>query len=208
MERCVKLDLDIDLEPYADVLINRPSEYGPKSNPIGRNELIELVPELKRFNDVLRSRGLMISYPSVMSIQPGIYGIIHVDGELPKVIHDMKFNMPIRNGTAMTTRWYDLTGLPYDRIDWNFDRANLSEADLWLLNNPELLVNSHCVQSMKLDGPYLFNSGVPHNVDGRHSTDVRTILGMNIKRISTDLFLRWHERNLVIEAVAEYNQNS
>lgn len=206
MERYVKLDWNIDLAPYADALINRPSEWGPKSNPIKRNELFAIVPLLGELNRILATKDLIISYPSVMSIQPGTYGTLHVDGFLPEEIRDFKFNIPILNGDTMITRWYDLTGLPYDRIDWNFDRTNLSEADLWFLNNRDLLVNHHCVDSMVLDGPYLFNSGSPHNVDGRHATVTRTILSMNIKHISTEAFMRWSERQLVIDAVEELKQ--
>jgi hypothetical protein len=203
MELCVKLDWDIDLSKYAEPLINRPSEWGPKSNSIRRDLLLSIVPELKQLNDILNTKDLRIAYSSVMSIQPGTYGILHVDGFLPEETHDLKFNIPIVNGTGMITRWYDLTGLPYDRIDWNFDRTNLSEADLWFLSNAELLVEHHCVNSMVLDGPYLFNSGYPHNVDGRHATDTRTILGMNFERISTETFLKWCDRHIIIDAIAE-----
>jgi len=206
MEHYVKLDWNIDLAPHADALINRPSEWGPKSNPITRSELFEIVPVLGELNSILATRDLIISYPSVMSIQPGTYGTLHVDGFLPEEVHDFKFNIPILNGDKMTTRWYDLRGLPYDKIDWNFDRANLSEADQWFLANPDLLVNEHCVESLLLDGPCLFNSGSPHNVDGRHSQVTRTILGMNIKHISTDHFMRWAERQLVIDSVNELKQ--
>lgn len=205
--RSVKLQLDIDLEPYADALINRPSEHGPKSNPITRQELLDLVPQLAKLDQHLADYDLMISYPSVMSMNPGTYGIVHVDGALPYETHDMKFNIPIKNGTSMTTRWYDLTGLPYDKIDWNFDRQNLSEADFWFLSNADLLVNNHCVETLLLDGPHLFYSGSPHNVDGRHAKVVRSILGMNIKHKPTDTFLRWAQKDLVIKAVADYNQS-
>ena len=206
MERCVKLDWDIDLSKYSDALINRPSEWGPKSNPITVEELFSIVPELSELNRILSTRDLMICYPSVMSIQPGTYGTLHVDGFLPEEVHDFKFNIPILNGDQMITRWYDLTGLPYDRIDWNFDRTNLSEADLWFLSNSDLLVNNHCVESMVLDGPCLFNSGYPHNVDGRHCQVTRTILGMNVMRISTETFLKWCDRQLIIDSVNELKQ--
>jgi hypothetical protein len=206
MERCVKLDWDIDLSKYAEPLINRPSEWGPKSNPITRELLIDIVPELRQLDELLREREVSISFPSVMSIQPGTFGILHVDWKTDMKIHDFKFNIPIVNGDKMITRWYDLTGLPYDKINWEFDRSNLTQADLWFLQNQDILVQNHCLEEMRLDGPYLFNSGIPHNVDGRQCDSIRSILGMNLVHCKEQRFLSWSERQLVIDAIAELKQ--
>jgi hypothetical protein len=206
MERCVKLDWDIDLSKYADALINRPSETGPKSNPIERELLLEIVPEIKELDDVLATKGIGIAFSSVMSIEAGTFGVLHVDWKQDNQIHDFKLNIPIVNGSKMKTRWYNLTGLPYDTVDWAFDRSNLCAGDLWFLSHQELLVEHHCVETLELDGPYLFNSGIPHNVDGRHSLDTRSILGMNIVDIEHERFLTWNERQLVIDSVNELKQ--
>ncbi len=208
MSHFVKLDLNIDLSIHSDVLINRPSPYGPKSCPITRQELFNIVPKLGELDYYLGKQGLAIYGPSIMSIEPGTFGILHVDWAESNKINDLRLNIPIKNGTSMTTRWYDLTGLPYDKIDWTFDRSNLCEGDLWFLANQELLTTNHCVETLHLDRPCLFNSGIPHNVDGRHSSVTRSILGINIIKLATVELLQWQDKQQVIDAVAELVQNS
>jgi hypothetical protein len=209
MTNYVKLDWDIDLSKYAYELMNRPGEDEPKSRSIIREELFQIVPELAKLDKILSTKNLGIYGSSVMSINPGTYGTLHIDWEeVGTIPQTLRFNIPILNGDQMTTRWYDLSGLPYDRIDWKFDRANFSEADLWFVSNPELLTTKHCVDSLKLDAPCLFNSGSPHNVDGRHCEVIRTILSASIVVIDQERLARWDERQMVIDAVAELVQNS
>lgn len=207
MERAVRLNWSLDLSSHADQLINRFNPNGYKSNSITKELLFAIVPELHELDSELLNSGITIVFPSVMSIQPGTFGILHIDWENLPEINDLKLNIPILNGDQMITRWYDLSGLPYDRIDWEFNRSNLCEADRWFLGNAEMLTNHHCVGSILLDAPHLFNSGIPHNVDGRHSKVTRSILGLTLANIQEARLLKWNERQIVIDAVASLKSN-
>jgi hypothetical protein len=205
----IKLDLDINLEPYSNALLNRKVDNPyPKSQPIKRDELLAIVPELKEFNNILISKGYIIYGSSTMVIEPGIFGGLHVDGDHSNgIIHDLKLNIPILNGPHVSTRWYDLSGLKYDKINWEYNRSNFTAGDEWFFTNKDMLVNERCVSVLKLNCPTIINSGIPHNVDATESKVPRSVLSMNILDLSTDYFTPWSNRQVVLDAVMEYSAN-
>ncbi len=206
--RRIKLNLDLDLSDKVESILSLRDPISLKSTSIKSQQIFEVMPKLSLLNNFLMAHDFCIRYPSLMTMQPGTYGILHVDGNLPETIQEIKFNIPIKNGNSMITRWYDLSKTPYPKIDWNFDRQNPHPAEQWFYDNADIMVAEHCVESMILDAPHIFFSGEPHNVDGRHSTVERTILGFNVLTHSTQVWLKWSEAQRFADLVSQFNQNS
>jgi hypothetical protein len=138
-----------------------------------------------------------------MVLPPRAWGGIHIDSSAGKHVIDFGFNIPIDNGAGMTTRWYDLSNIdaPLDTINWTANRLQkgyhqTANESKWFRDNADWLVTERCIDSMLLDGTYLFYSGEPHNVDGRHSTKARSMLSIRWANLETNHLMTWADRGV------------
>jgi hypothetical protein len=194
MERYVKLNLDIDLSNYVDRLLFRPGN--PIYNPIEVDELCYIVPELADLSNKTKAHNIVLFKPKTMISFAGSFTGIHIDSSQNDSLPiDLGMNIPIENGTAMTTRWYKFSNIENSDFYWKYGFIDPLRGRSY----EELIGNQ--VDSMVLDGPYLFNSGEPHNVDGRHSTVNRSMLSVRWWDIVNNRLVRWSERQRLIDII-------
>lgn len=199
--RYKKLKWHVDLEPYKDALLNRDGD--PRDCTIEVDLLCSIVPELKELNALLNTEGWGMIRPKTMTLPSRAWGGIHVDSSGGSRVIDLGFNIPIFNGPGMVTRWYDLSNInaPLDSINWTPSRLqegyhqSANEAK-WFRENAEWLVAERCIDNMLLDGTYLFYSGEPHNVDGRHSVIGRSMLSIRWINLNTHQLMTWADRDI------------
>jgi len=199
--RYQKLSWNVDLAPHKDALLNRVGD--PRDCAIEVDLLCSIVPELGELNKLLMQEGWTMHRPKTMVLPPRAWGGIHIDSSAGKHVIDLGFNIPIENGPGMITRWYDLDNLdaPTDTINWTADRLEdgyeqTSIEAQWFKENANWIVSERCIDSMRLDGTYIFYSGEPHNVDGRHSLSSRSMLSIRWINLTTHKLMTWAERDI------------
>ena len=195
--RSKKLKWNVDLTQHADMLLNRPGD--PRFCPIDVELLCNIVPELNELNNSLNSEGWTMYKPKTMTLPPNAWGGIHVDSATNMDIIDLGFNIPIINGPNMITRWYNLDNISMPTYSVNWSANQLKEGyhqtsmeAQWFKENADWLVAERCVETMILDGTYLFYSGDPHNVDGRHSNTSRSMLSIRWINLVTEELMTWN----------------
>jgi hypothetical protein len=194
MERYRKLNFDIDLSKYADRLLLRVGN--PIYNPIDVDELCDIVPELKELSLKAKKHDLVMLKPKTMTTFSGIYGEIHIDSAQNTMeIIDLGMNIPIENGTSMVTRWYNFDSVDNSDFLWTYGMNDVFKT----MSYEEKLTRQ--IDSMLLDGPYLFYSGEPHNVDGTSSTVNRSILSIRWWDEVENRLVRWADRQRLIDII-------
>lgn len=199
--RCKKLSWNVDLAPHKDALLNRAGD--PRDCAIEVDLLCSIVPELGELNALLNTAGWGMFRPKTMTLPPRAWGGIHVDSSGGNRVIDFGFNIPIINGPRMVTRWYDLSNIdaPVDTIKWTANRLqdgyqqSANEAK-WFREHADWLVAERCIDTMLLDGTYLFYSGEPHNVDGRQSGVGRSMLSIRWVNLTTNQLMTWADRDV------------
>jgi hypothetical protein len=197
--RYQKLQWNVDLAPHKNALLNRSGDA--RYNAIEVDLLCSIVPELGELNSLLKTKSWSMFKPKTMTLPPRAWGGIHVDSSAGTHVIDCGFNIPIDNGPGMTTRWYDLSDIngPFETINWTANRLQgnyhqTAEESTWFRNNANWLVAERCIDTMLLDGTYLFYSGEPHNVDGRHSNKPRSMLSIRWMNLETNMLMTWADR--------------
>lgn len=201
--RYIKLSVPIELEKYSTQLLTRSGNY--RDNPINPQLLFSIVPKLEKFNSLLNQEGLTLFKPKTMTVPPGDWNPIHIDSSTLRANHPISLglNFPIKNGPSSITRWYDFkdTGIGVKRFFWATNKGGALTPELYAID-PQEVVDRYAVDSMQLDGCYLFFSGQPHNVDSRHSKVWRSMLSIRICYTNTPQELvGWSKRHYVEEII-------
>jgi hypothetical protein len=202
-ERHIKVNWSCDLSSYTLELIARHEPNGdPRDNPISVEKLTSIVPQLNALNKEMNIKGWTMYRPKTMSLLPKSWGGIHIDSHAGTEVIDLGFNIPIQNGDSMITRWYDLDGLQIpDNLNWTYyELTTITDKAKWARANADMLVRDRCIDTMLLDGCYLFRSDDPHNVDGRHSRVSRSMLSIRWINLETNKLMQWEDREVLIDA--------
>ncbi len=194
MERYVKLNFDIDLSKYSDELLLRVGD--PIYNPIEVDQLCGIVPELMALNNRMIENGIVMFKPKTMTTFAGSFTGIHIDNaQNDSRPIDLGMNIPIENGTSMTTRWYNFSDIDDTKFYWKYGFLNPCKD----MSYDDTV--AYRTDSMLLDGPYLFNSGEPHNVDGKYSTVNRSMLSIRWWDVAENRLVRWSDRQRLIDII-------
>lgn len=136
------------------------------------------------------------------------FSIIHTDsfrylpGDIPVTVA-FSLNLPLENTTGATSRWYDFSNHPeLTNEDAKFDSVNLKKFKTYNQTKIEEFLN-YCVASLTMDGPVVFNTAVPHNVDGRAITDTRTILSVWFIDKQTNTPATWEQSKFLEEIIID-----
>lgn len=197
-----KINWPISFNKYLQVLINNGIPTDSSINlKIPTEIAFQSVSELLNLNRLLIQKQYKIISISLVHTRAGIFGGIHVDKTKSNRNLELRLNIPLKNSTSMINRWYDISSTPYQIIDWDYKPNYLTDGDKWFLNNQDLMVNQHCIDTMILDSPVFFRSSVPHNVDGRYSTVDRKILSIVFSNSKRDRIADWCERQDILDCI-------